>query len=34
MLMQSARPLRDLENPAEFLARHVGIDTADSQAML
>ncbi len=34
MLMQSAKPLRDLENPSEFLARHIGIDEADEKIML
>ncbi len=34
MLMQSAKPLGDLENPAEFIARHIGIDEADEAAML
>ena len=26
MLMQSARPLGELENPTEFIARHIGIE--------
>ncbi|MES2398586.1 MAG: aminomethyl-transferring glycine dehydrogenase [Pseudomonadota bacterium] len=34
MLMQSAKPLGDLENPSEFLARHIGIDGADETRML
>ena len=34
MLMQSARPLGDLENPGEFIARHIGIEAADEAHML
>ncbi|OGA98955.1 MAG: glycine dehydrogenase (aminomethyl-transferring) [Burkholderiales bacterium RIFCSPHIGHO2_12_FULL_61_11] len=34
MLMQSAKPLEALENPAEFIARHIGIDSADEAHML
>ncbi len=34
MLMQSAKPLDDLENQAEFIARHIGIDEADEALML
>jgi glycine dehydrogenase len=34
MLMQSAQPLGDLENPSEFIARHIGIDEADEASML
>ncbi len=34
MLMQSARPLAELENPSEFIARHIGIAPADEQRML
>jgi glycine dehydrogenase len=34
MLMQSAKPLGDLENPSEFIARHIGIDEADEAHML
>ena len=34
MLMQSARPLIELENPSEFIARHIGIDEADEIHML
>ena len=34
MLMQSAKPLGELENPAEFIARHIGIDDADEAHML
>jgi glycine dehydrogenase len=34
MLMQSAKPLGELENPAEFIARHIGIDETDELHML
>jgi glycine dehydrogenase len=34
MLMQSARPLGELENHAEFIARHIGIDEAGEKHML
>ena len=34
MLMQSAKPLGDLENPSEFIARHIGIDSTDEAHML
>ena len=34
MLMQSAKPLGELENPSEFLARHIGIDGQDEVHML
>ena len=34
MLMQSARPLGELENPAEFIPRHIGIDAQDEKLML
>ena len=34
MLMQSAKPLSDLENSYEFIARHIGIDAADEAHML
>jgi glycine dehydrogenase len=34
MLMQSARPLGELENPSEFIPRHIGIEEADEQHML
>ena len=34
MLMQSAKPLSDLENFYEFIARHIGIDAADEAHML
>jgi glycine dehydrogenase len=34
MLMQSARPLGELENPTEFIPRHIGIDEADERHML
>src|SRR3954471_2651039 len=34
MLMQSARPLRELEDPTEFIPRHIGIDDADERHML
>ncbi len=34
MLMPSAKPLGELENPAEFIARHIGIAAADETHML
>ncbi len=34
MLMQSARSLSDLENSAEFIARHIGISALDEVHML
>ena len=34
MLMQSAKSLSELENNAEFIARHIGIDAADEAHML
>ena len=34
MLMQTAKPLAALENPSEFIARHIGIDAADEAHML
>jgi len=34
MLMQAAKPLGDLEYPSEFIARHIGIGTADEAHML
>ena len=34
MLMQSAKSLGELENPSEFIARHIGIDAADEAHML
>ncbi|WP_374669055.1 aminomethyl-transferring glycine dehydrogenase [Ramlibacter sp.] len=34
MLMQSARPLGELENPTEFIPRHIGISEADEAHML
>ena len=34
MLMQSAKPLGDLENPSEFIARHIGSDSTDEAHML
>ena len=34
MLMQSARPLGELENPTEFIPRHIGIPEGDEQHML
>ncbi|MCJ7800117.1 MAG: aminomethyl-transferring glycine dehydrogenase, partial [Polaromonas sp.] len=34
MLMPSATPLGALENPSEFIARHIGIDAADEARML
>ncbi|MES3003941.1 MAG: glycine dehydrogenase (aminomethyl-transferring), partial [Pseudomonadota bacterium] len=34
MLMQSARPLGELENATEFIPRHIGIEEADEKHML
>jgi glycine dehydrogenase len=34
MLMPSALPLGELENPTEFIARHIGISAADEAHML
>ncbi|HYW57399.1 MAG TPA: aminomethyl-transferring glycine dehydrogenase [Polaromonas sp.] len=34
MLMPTAKPLRELENASEFIARHIGIDEADEAHML
>ncbi|MEK7344738.1 MAG: aminomethyl-transferring glycine dehydrogenase [Pseudomonadota bacterium] len=34
MLMSANRPLGDLENPSEFIARHIGISDADEAHML
>ena len=34
MLMQSAKPLAELENTSEFIARHIGIDDAAEAHML
>jgi glycine dehydrogenase len=34
MLMTSETPLATLENASEFIARHIGIEEADEQAML
>ena len=34
MLMSTARPLGELENTGEFIARHIGIDEAGEQHML
>ncbi|MEZ0307621.1 MAG: aminomethyl-transferring glycine dehydrogenase subunit GcvPA, partial [Ramlibacter sp.] len=34
MLMQSARPLGELENASEFIPRHIGVDEADEKLML
>ena len=34
MLMQSARPLGELENATEFIPRHIGISEADERHML
>ncbi len=34
MLMQAAKPLAELENSAEFMARHIGVDQADEALML
>jgi glycine dehydrogenase len=34
MLMSTARPLADLENAPEFIARHIGLSAADERHML
>src|SRR4249920_3139467 len=34
MLMQSARPLGELENPTEFIPRHIGVTPEDESLML
>jgi glycine dehydrogenase len=34
MLMSALKPLAELENPAEFVARHIGIEPADERRML
>ncbi|MDW5444496.1 aminomethyl-transferring glycine dehydrogenase [Polaromonas sp. SM01] len=34
MLMSTAKPLGELENPAEFIARHIGIEAEDEVHML
>ncbi len=34
MLMPSAKPLHELENPGEFIARHIGVSPADEARML
>ncbi len=34
MLMSTLKPLGDLENPSEFIARHIGLSAADEQHML
>jgi glycine dehydrogenase len=34
MLMQSARPLGELENPTEFISRHIGVSQDDERNML
>ena len=34
MLMPTAKPLGALENPSEFIARHIGIDALDEARML
>ncbi len=34
MLMPTAKPLDELENSSEFIARHIGISAADEQHML
>ena len=34
MLMHATKPLAELENAAEFVARHIGIDDADEALML
>ena len=34
MLMSANKPLGELENPAEFVARHIGLEEADERHML
>src|SRR5262249_26006129 len=34
MLKQSTKPLAELENASEFIARHIGVSEADEQLML
>ncbi|GAB4559123.1 MAG: aminomethyl-transferring glycine dehydrogenase [Rhizobacter sp.] len=34
MLMHAHKPLGELENPSEFVARHIGIEAGDEQHML
>ena len=34
MLMSALKPLAELENPSEFVARHVGIDASAEATML
>ena len=34
MLMSTLKSLAELENPSEFIARHIGISGADEQHML
>jgi glycine dehydrogenase len=34
MLMSALKPLGDLENPSEFIARHIGIEPEDERRML
>ena len=34
MLMSATKPLRELENASEFIARHIGIDADDERHML
>ena len=34
MLMPTPKSLGELENPAEFIARHIGVDAADETHML
>ncbi|GAA6140662.1 aminomethyl-transferring glycine dehydrogenase [Hydrogenophaga sp. 5NK40-0174] len=34
MLMSSVRPLGELENPSEFVARHIGVSAEDESLML
>ena len=34
MLMQSTKPLDELENSREFVARHIGVSDADEAHML
>ena len=33
MLMPAVKPLGDLENPSEFVARHIGLSEADEAHM-
>src|SRR5690606_8359047 len=34
MLMPAVKPLGELENPSEFIARHIGVSEADEAHML